>query len=683
MFNNASHFNINNGQFTTISGDQINNYVVDPLQVIGQELKDVGASHDSEMRYPAPQCHPDTREKILGLLLDWTRGASHSDRIFWLYGPAGAGKSAISQTIAESCQKENILVSREAIRDHPGLLQAGLEDQFRELILEPCPRYLQRNLPHRVIIIDGLDECDGSHVQQRILSILVAALPLEIPLRFLVCSRPEPSIREVFNTDHFRPYLRRVVLDGTFNPSRDIQVFLVAKFRQIRNNPRNHHIHFPVLWPAPGIIDELVQKASGQFIYAATVIKFIDSDYSDPCEQLKIILCPGPYSDLGLGSPFHDPDVLYLQILSTNPLRSKVREVIRALSAIPYSLNRLHPTPQCIEALLILKEGEVISTLRGMHSILDISGPNDDIRNFHASFDDFLRDPTRSGYFFVGDDRTQHSSLACWYLHAIDHYFEVSQEDEKTSSVAHYDIYRTAWETWGSQCSASNLNDEVLNAVRNAKLAKTADPEAWLDVIQRFSDYRRGFHVKVSRPHVPDAALFQILDASATALGWLLIRSPLFLAWEYDVSPLRNFEETMKKAVQPKHFQVTSIGNDCVCTRAKDASYRLSLPCSKTTFDDVYHVQISVAMRNAACVGMYNDREWRHDPRTRCLTRSPVMGNPTYCLSTLLDICGPCPEFLGPLLPLFLRIVWNGSRRSFEMASVISPGIQLSDVSSH
>ncbi|ESK95170.1 nwd2 [Moniliophthora roreri MCA 2997] len=492
MFNNASHFNINNGQFTTISGDQINNYVVDPLQVIGQELKDV-----------------DTREKILGLLLDWTRGASHSDRIFWLYGPAGAGKSAISQTIAESCQKENILVSSfffsradpnrnnpkyifisiayglvrfipglrkpigEAIRDHPGLLQAGLEDQFRELILEPCPRYLQRNLPHRVIIIDGLDECDGSHVQQRILSILVAALPLEIPLRFLVCSRPEPSIREVFNTDHFRPYLRRVVLDGTFNPSRDIQVFLVAKFRQIRNNPRNHHIHFPVLWPAPGIIDELVQKASGQFIYAATVIKFIDSDYSDPCEQLKIILCPGPYSDLGLGSPFHDPDVLYLQILSTNPLRSKVREVIRALSAIPYSLNRLHPTPQCIEALLILKEGEVISTLRGMHSILDISGPNDDIRNFHASFDDFLRDPTRSGYFFVGDDRTQHSSLACWYLHAIDHYFEVSQEDEKTSSVAHYDIYRTAWETWGSQCSASNLNDEVLNAVRNAKLAKT------------------------------------------------------------------------------------------------------------------------------------------------------------------------------------------------------------------
>ncbi|EEB98770.1 hypothetical protein MPER_01667 [Moniliophthora perniciosa FA553] len=78
-----------------------------------------------------------------------------------------------------------------------------------------------------------------------------------------------------------------------------------------------------------------------------------------------------------------------------------------------------------------MKDGEVISTLRGMHSILDIGGPDDDIRTFHASFDDFLRDQTRSDYFFVGDRQAQHSSLACWYLHAINHYLGVSHGDEK------------------------------------------------------------------------------------------------------------------------------------------------------------------------------------------------------------------------------------------------------------
>ena len=39
-----------------------------------------------------------------------------------------------------------------------------------------------------------------------------------------------------------------------------------------------------------GIIDLLVQRSSGQFIYAATVLKFVGSDFYSPSKQLALVL---------------------------------------------------------------------------------------------------------------------------------------------------------------------------------------------------------------------------------------------------------------------------------------------------------------------------------------------------------------------------------------------------------
>ncbi|EEB88643.1 hypothetical protein MPER_13428, partial [Moniliophthora perniciosa FA553] len=158
----------------------------------------------------------------------------------------------------------------------PAILQASLEKQCQKLIVEPCRVLTELHHFPWVIIIDGLDECNGSREQQRILSIFATILPTDIPLRILVCSRPEPPIREVFDTNKFRPYLHRVALDETFQPGRDIGTFLTNEFLRIRNDPAYQHIQFSIPWPSPGIIHEIVQKASGQFIYAATVIKFVD-----------------------------------------------------------------------------------------------------------------------------------------------------------------------------------------------------------------------------------------------------------------------------------------------------------------------------------------------------------------------------------------------------------------------
>ena len=61
----------------------------------------LGALHDSAERSPAPNCHPDTRKAVRQIILDWIRSESSASYFFWLYGPAGAGKTSILQAIAE------------------------------------------------------------------------------------------------------------------------------------------------------------------------------------------------------------------------------------------------------------------------------------------------------------------------------------------------------------------------------------------------------------------------------------------------------------------------------------------------------------------------------------------------------------------------------------------------------
>ena len=59
------------------------------------------AIHDSAERYPPANCHPDTCKAVRQIILDWIGSESGAASFFWLYGPAGAGKTAILQAIAE------------------------------------------------------------------------------------------------------------------------------------------------------------------------------------------------------------------------------------------------------------------------------------------------------------------------------------------------------------------------------------------------------------------------------------------------------------------------------------------------------------------------------------------------------------------------------------------------------
>ena len=200
-----------------------------------------------------------------------------------------------------------------------------------------------------------MDESHDKAIQQLILRLLCETITihkLELPLRFLIGSRPESHIHASFDQESLYTITKRVVLDETFNPGRDIRVFLQDGFAKIC---ARSHMQQP--WPNVGIIDLLVQRSSGQFIYAATVLKFVGADFCSPTKQLALVLKP----DL---TAFSDLDQLYTQILSVYPSAVNIVEVLGIIIASDEN------SPEVIEDILGLEEGELKPVLRGLSSLM-------------------------------------------------------------------------------------------------------------------------------------------------------------------------------------------------------------------------------------------------------------------------------------------------------------------------
>ncbi|KAJ6458979.1 hypothetical protein C8R45DRAFT_1182984 [Mycena sanguinolenta] len=64
----------------------------------------LAAIYDSAESFSQPKCHPETRTKMLKDLHKWALSTDPETPILWLYGTAGAGKSAIMQTLAQRLQ---------------------------------------------------------------------------------------------------------------------------------------------------------------------------------------------------------------------------------------------------------------------------------------------------------------------------------------------------------------------------------------------------------------------------------------------------------------------------------------------------------------------------------------------------------------------------------------------------
>ncbi|KAF9035944.1 hypothetical protein BJ165DRAFT_641185 [Panaeolus papilionaceus] len=418
-----------------------------------------GAAYNSNDRYDPPKCHPNTRTGLLNTTRDWTRNGR--SRMMWLYGSAGAGKSAVAQTLAMELQAVSNLAasfffSRTAHvnshRNHagrfvttiayqltevvpglqcyvehviairPSVFDLPLTEQVIKLIIEPlnalqlemadhgCTTYV---LPG-VLVIDGLDECKEEARQIQVLEALATLVGYQdvFPCSVFLASRPELVIRSWMNNKQLKDpqLLRSISLLDHCDSDDDIKVFVNDETAEIKqSHPLNYRI--PTGWPSSELVKEIIKRASGQFVFVATIIKYIKDLRGDPCERLEAILKHTLPSD---DRPYADLDALYLHILRQTKHPKLVHQILAFRITTASFWGKMHDVDSRDYLRILLSLPYSVHTLLvDLQSIMNCDkdgmqfmGYSDRDRPYppvfhHASLLEFLLDPHRSEEFYV------------------------------------------------------------------------------------------------------------------------------------------------------------------------------------------------------------------------------------------------------------------------------------------
>ena len=372
------------------------------------------------------RCLRGTRKDVLLQIEQWSAD-QRGNRVFWLTGPAGSGKSTIARTFAEIsffdgklgasffCSRDfkdrsNLQVIfptlafqlahryaqfreqlLQVLSTNPGAGRGSLCSQLEKLIVGP----LKVAQISTLVVIDALDECKDTEPASALLFVLSRYVH-EIPdVKFFISSRTETPIQEGFQLESLRSITD--VLDlydvERFSVDEEIRLYIKTRLTHLK---RRRGGRCPDEWPSSHDIDILCKKAAGLFIYASKVIKFVASENHLCNERLDLILSPrGAAHELWI-------DPLYAQTL-----KLAFRGVVSGEEG-PYShfstivgtvlLAFYPPSIKTVSDLVrnYTTSSHISITLRSLNSLLNVPDSEDGpIRGFHESFTHFLTDRTR------------------------------------------------------------------------------------------------------------------------------------------------------------------------------------------------------------------------------------------------------------------------------------------------
>ncbi|KAJ3503318.1 hypothetical protein NLJ89_g8489 [Agrocybe chaxingu] len=407
-----------------------------------------------------PKCDPATRLAIINKMMMWIAADNfeeHVTSMLWLNGPAGAGKTALGKTIAELCKSDRRLLGTFFF----SRTMAGRSDG--DTLIPTLAYQLILSLPFTRRYILQEIKCDPGIFQQD------TATQLQRLIR--------PISRDSFAQDP--------------NADFDIRTFLYNQF----DNIREMHPEITGVWPISSDIDRLVEKASGQFIYAKAVVDYLKTEDNAPDERLQIVLglSPPPSND----SPFPNLYQLYYHIFSSSRNREATMEVVSIL-ILPrineHPLSRNYTSPAMLERLLWLNPGDVRRRLVGLLSLFTLSGPEEPIRILHASLPDFLFDPSRSRDFFV-DPLSARRVLGRLYLRAIRRFRRAPRRVEE--------LWRSLLLPALTHCAAGECEKELFNLFKELDFSslyresisyypwQAVAAETALDTISKYNDNER------------------------------------------------------------------------------------------------------------------------------------------------------------------------------------------------
>ncbi|KAF5344833.1 hypothetical protein D9756_011097 [Leucocoprinus leucothites] len=390
------------------------------------------AMHDSSARDP-PRCFPGTREEYLRAITIWGKGEwkDSNTRVLWMKGPAGVGKSAIAQTWVEGLKGKHSAsfffsranhwndpnkfiptiayqlatkypsyreaVCATIVRD-PLVLQKSINTQFQELLVEPLRELSSEDrdaCDKTVVVIDGLDECDGLKAQDAIVQVIItSAAEGTSPFLWAFFTRPEPNIVASFSSSEAKDMCWYLTLPVSRDADKDIEAYLRDGFQTIRVM---YSIPEDVYWPKEEEILRLVEQSAGLFIYGASAMRFITlgPGLSDPPERLKSLLQIGNNGS----HPLSMLDQLYLLIMQQIPKDS----LQNTLSILTFRRMIHWPRGTVVSDMcmfLNFSEATFYALLRNLHSVLAVEYFSNDgtpfLRIYHTSFIEFLWSHERS-----------------------------------------------------------------------------------------------------------------------------------------------------------------------------------------------------------------------------------------------------------------------------------------------
>ncbi|KAJ2923762.1 hypothetical protein H1R20_g13330, partial [Candolleomyces eurysporus] len=476
FFSGASDVNMRDMNITVHSGGSVGDTSNDGS---GWELlsKNIApdALHDSSARYDAPKCDEDTRVEVTDEIMEWIQNRDAPQRLLCMTGAAGAGKSALQQTIAERCTKLDILSAAffcsstdptrntiafivptiayqiglkhhrfrscvsAAVKHDPRIFSRSLQSQMDVLIVRPFESLrrsheLDTNTFPHVILIDGLDECIGKYnvtpqppladaddrqqAEDRQAELLAAIKRCivdndNLPFRVFIASRPEWAIRTALKPGgHLHQVAYHIELSDKYDASGDMRRYLQRRFEEI-----GLQIGDPQ-WFNSDAIETLVQAASGQFVYVATVYKYITERRGSPEERLKVVLAWTPHKGQVV-RPFEALDRLYASILATAKKAYEAvdthdgRDFLLLLRAHHMNLGGFRTRAgdmglrfvlDTLSALLGLEaraEDVLFSDLRSLVTLEKDVNTGLHLRLYHKSFSDFLEEESRAKELFI------------------------------------------------------------------------------------------------------------------------------------------------------------------------------------------------------------------------------------------------------------------------------------------
>ena len=362
------------------------------------------------------RCLNGTGRDILRRIEHWFTG-DRSKRVFWLNGLPGTGKSTISQTFAEilfadgrlgasffcsrDCEDRSTLRTifptlasqlayqypafreqlLQVLRTDPEVARQSLCFQVEKLIVGP----LEATRIQTLIIIDGLDECKDEEPASAVLSILSRYVDQIPDVKFFISGRPEPRIRSGFRLAALRPITETFKLHTIECSSvdNDIRLFLRTRLIDI------------VRVRGDFDLDLLCDKAAGLFIYASTVVRFIESGGRPIAERLALITSlPQCMTEEGKSTV----DILYTWVLDHifRDVHSDDEGFLsRFRSAVGAVLLIFNPLPiRALSSLLGVSSIPIV--LHSLRSLFFVpSDGADSVWVLHGSFTDFLMDPER------------------------------------------------------------------------------------------------------------------------------------------------------------------------------------------------------------------------------------------------------------------------------------------------